>query len=131
MSAAEIEAIVAAANEPFLMQKDIAIRFRITQTLVSTLICEAKRAPEKLQQLRERERQLVAKKEAVEAVVASMLAINKPIVGAKQVQAQVLETTGLTVVPSLTRHVMRKDLCMGYRRAKIVTVQSNSERCLV
>ena len=60
-----------------------------------------------------------------------MLAINKPIVGAKQVQAQVLETTGLTVVPSLTRQVMRKDLCMGYRRAKIVTIQNNSERCLV
>ena len=81
LSAAEIEAIVAASNEPFLMQKDIAIRFRITQTLASTLIREAKRKPEKLQNLRERERQLVAKKEAVETVVTAMLAINKPITG--------------------------------------------------
>ena len=29
------------------------------------------------------------------------------------------------------RQVFRKDLCMGYRQAKTVPIQGNSERCLV
>ena len=64
-------------------------------------------------------------------MVTGMLSTNKPIVGASQVQAQVLHVTGLNVGCDLARQVMRKDLCMGYRRAKTVTIQSNSERCLV
>ena len=43
----------------------------------------------------------------------------------------VLEQMGLEVADSLVRQVMRKELRLGYRLAKTVPVQSNSERCLV
>ena len=57
--------------------------------------------------------------------------VNKPITRTQQVQEAVRENTGLQTAPSLVRQVMRKELNMGYRRATIVTVQGNSERCLV
>ena len=39
--------------------------------------------------------------------------------------------TELEVGIGLVRQVMRKDLSMGYRLAKTVPIQGNSERCLV
>ena len=60
-----------------------------------------------------------------------MLASNKPIVRLQQVQAKVQEDYGLEVSRPLTRVVLRKEMRLGYRLAKMVAVQCNSERCLV
>ena len=60
-----------------------------------------------------------------------MLAANKPIVSARQVGSQVHQLTGMEVTDQLVRHVLRKELQIGYRLAKTVSIQSNSERCLV
>ena len=70
-------------------------------------------------------------RDAIEDIVTEMLAANKPITSARQVQDAVQEQTGLKVADPLVRHVMRKELRMGYRLAKTVPIQSNSERCLV
>ena len=37
----------------------------------------------------------------------------------------------MEVSMKLIREVLRKDMQLGYRMARIVPVQSNSERCLV
>ena len=60
-----------------------------------------------------------------------MLATNRPIFWSRQVGDAVHQQTGLEVGDQLVRHVMRKDLRLGYRLAKTVAVQSNAERCLV
>ena len=60
-----------------------------------------------------------------------MLSANKQIVRALQVQKVVERNDGPKVGLELVRDVMKKDLGMGYRRARTVTIQANSERCLV
>ena len=60
-----------------------------------------------------------------------MLDMNKPIVHAKLIQKAMREQSGLDVDEKLVCQVMRKDMGMGYRLAKTIPVQSNSERCLV
>ena len=71
------------------------------------------------------------KKLAIEEAVFDTLKKNKGIYRARQVQEMVLEDTGLEVTQQLVQKVMRKDLHMGYRLAKTVPIQANSERCLV
>ena len=73
----------------------------------------------------------VRKRQVIEDAVTGMLAVNKPIVRIQQVQAVVTEQHGLQVSSKLVSHVMRKDMHMGYRLARTVPLQSNSERCLV
>ena len=68
---------------------------------------------------------------AIEEEADKMLKANKPIFRAQQVQAKVQKETELEVGLRFVQKVMRKDLSMGYRLAKTVPIQSNSERCLV
>ena len=60
-----------------------------------------------------------------------MLAANKAIISAKQVQEAFQEQKGHTVDVLMARQVMRRDMHLGYRLAKTVAVQCNTERCLV
>ena len=71
------------------------------------------------------------KRQAIESTVTSMLAANKQITSAQLVRAAVRRNDGYEVGLDLVKDVMKKDLRMGYRRARTVTVQANSERCLV
>ena len=50
---------------------------------------------------------------------------------AQQIQDKVKVEADLEVGVKLVRHIMRKDLKMGYRFAKTVPIQGNVERCLV
>ena len=60
-----------------------------------------------------------------------MLENNDPIMRVQQIQAAVEEQEGLEVPKKLVSKVMRKDMGIGYRLAKMVPVQCNVERCLV
>lgn len=64
-------------------------------------------------------------------MVATLVSFNTPIFRAGQIKDAVKEVAALEVDDLLVRRVMRKDLKMGYRLARQVPVQSNSERCLV
>ena len=79
MSVEEIEAIVAAAREPFRLHKDIAQKFRVPALLVSGLVKEAEKQPEKLQAKRENEILEEKKRMAIEDAVIELLNSNKPI----------------------------------------------------
>ena len=92
---------------------------------------EAEREPEKLSKKRHLERVKDEKRDTISDVVTSLLTCNIPIFRAQQVKQGVLETADLEVSESFVRHVMRRDLQMGYRLAKQVPIQSNEERCLV
>ena len=48
----EIQEIVAATHEPYRMQKDIAFEYRVSPQLVSVLVKDAARRPERLENLR-------------------------------------------------------------------------------
>ena len=60
-----------------------------------------------------------------------MLATNKAIICAQQVREAVMKQSGIEVADFLVRQVLRKEMRLGYRLAKTVAIQSNSERCLV
>ena len=92
---------------------------------------EVKNQPQKLQSRRERIIQLEDKCEAIEDTTTTMLARNQPIFNLHQVQRAVKDQAGLDVDGRLCSKVMSKDLGLGYRRARTVPIQSNSERCLV
>ena len=70
-------------------------------------------------------------KDAIEDTATKMLEVNRPITSAKVVTDAVKKNLSLDVDDNLVREVMRKDMRLGYRQAKTVPIQSNSERCLV
>ena len=82
----EVEALVAATKQPFRLHRDVAQQFRVSTNLVSCLVLEAERKPEKLSKKRDLERKAEEKRRAVEDVVSSMLIANTPIYSAQQVK---------------------------------------------
>ena len=60
-----------------------------------------------------------------------LLANSIPIKSADSIVVRVNESTDLKVKHSEVRSVLRKDLGLGYRIARKIPIQSNSERCLV
>ena len=81
----EIESIVAAAKQPFKLRRDISQQFRVSTQLVSLLIREAYKQPEKLRAKKHRDSENTTKRKAIERAVTNMLSANKQIVRATQV----------------------------------------------
>ena len=82
MSVEDVEAIVAAAKQPFNHHKEVAKLYRVPARLVSGLVKEADKKPDKLNQYREKILLHEQKRQAIEAATASMLQTNRPIVRA-------------------------------------------------
>ncbi len=112
-------------------QKDIAERFRVSSTLVGRLVKESVSQPEKQEQLVAKKQQEKQAREAIKAAVEEMLEGSVPIQKADMIVLRVNEHTDLEVRHEEVRSVLRNDLGLGYRIAKKVPIQSNSERCLV
>ena len=93
----EIEMILATTKEPYQRYQDVAKRFHVSESLVSRLVQEQKKQPEKLAALLRRTEANEEKRDAIEDVVTEMLATNKAIVSAKQVQEVVLKERGKEV----------------------------------
>ena len=127
----EIKSILAAAKKPFHRHQDIAQQFRVTSSLVGRLVRESRRQPEKMEKRCQDEKLHEEKRTAIRDVAKSLISLNMPIYRAGQIKEAVKELTELEVDDLLVRRVMRKELKMGYRLAKQVPMQSNSERCLV
>ena len=92
---------------------------------------ESKKKPEALVDQRKRIQKTLRKRDAIEHTVSTLLWNNKPIYSIGQVQTEVQSMTQLEVDKIQVRQVLRKDLHMGYRMVRTVTIQANSERCLV
>ena len=131
LSADEIADIVAATKKPYCQIKDVALQHRVTPGLVGRLVKDAEKNSQMIQQLRDQVEMLQQKRDAVEQSVVKMLVHDKPIVRAQQISSEVQVESGLEVKPNAVRRIMRKELHMGYRMAKPIPIQGNSERCLV
>ena len=55
-----------------MTQKDVARKFRVTETLVSDLVRESRKKPEKLKEKKEREQQAYQRRIAIMQTVAEM-----------------------------------------------------------
>ena len=73
LSIEEVEAIVAAAEEPFKHHKDISQQFRVSARLVSGLVQDSIKNPKKLNAYREKETLDERKRMAIEEETAKML----------------------------------------------------------
>ena len=58
LSAEDEENIVRAYTQDYMTQKDVARKFRVTETLVSDLVRESRKKPEKLREKKMREEQV-------------------------------------------------------------------------
>ena len=79
----EVEAIVAAAKEPYMHHKDVSQRFRVPARLVSDLVQESIKKAGKLNTYLEKEKLDERKRMAIEEETAKMLNSNKSIVRAQ------------------------------------------------
>ena len=99
----EIEMILATTKEPYQRYQDVAKRFHVSESLVFRLVKEQKKQPEKLAALLCRTEANEEKCDAIKDVATEILASNKAIVSAKQVQEAVHEQKGKLVDLLLVR----------------------------
>ncbi len=131
LSSEAIEEIVAACDEGSLTQAEIAKKYKVKMILVSSLVTEARKQPEKLRVLKQKEKELGRASRAVERVAAGMLERSIPIDNAMKVQRQAEQYHAVEISVPKVRTMLKKELGLGYRRARQVPIQGNSERCLV
>ena len=89
LSSEEHEAIVDAYFQEHLPQKEIALRHRVTERLVSNLICESKSKPEKLRDLKAREKLATRKVQSIKEAVSDMQSNDRVIYNSQMVREQV------------------------------------------
>ena len=117
--------------EEHMLQSNIASLYKVSATVVNRLVRLHAEKPEHQREYeRKRERQRRARA-AIKATAEEMLARSVPIQSSDIIVARVNEQTDLKVKNHEVRSVLKKDLGLGYRLAKKVPPQANSERCLV
>ena len=71
--------IVESYTVKYMSQKRVAQRFRVTKSLVSNLVCEARKMPEKLEKKKDREELAQQKREAIMETVEAIQSAGKEI----------------------------------------------------
>ena len=104
------------------MQADIAKYYKISPALVSKLVQEAQRYPEKTAELKLKEEECTKTTEVIKSVVSGMLSKNVPIVNAKKVVEAAYAKEGMTVTVYQVKTVMKDVMGLGYRMSKKVPV---------
>ena len=94
----------------------------VSAQLVTILANESRKKPEKLKNLRDHNLKSQRKRDAIEHTVSNLLERNKPIFSIDQVQREVQTDTLLETDRKLVSRVMRKEMTLGYRMAKTVTI---------
>ena len=69
LTAAEQQQIVDSYVKEYIPQKEVARRFRVTPLLVSNLVTDSKKRPEKLREVKAREKLQVTQLEAIQSAV--------------------------------------------------------------
>ena len=87
-------------------RKEVARTFRVTEQLVSDLVCEARTKPEKLRVAKANEKLLSQKMASIEETVLSLQREDKEIHNASMVSLQVKDIYDLEVTEKLVRQVM-------------------------
>ena len=72
LAAAEQQEIVDSYVKEYIPQKEIARRHRVTPALVSALVRDSKKKPEKLREVKEREKQQATQRAAIQTAVGGL-----------------------------------------------------------
>ena len=118
-------------RDDHVFQCDIAKYYKISAALVSKLVVEAQRDPQKSIALQVKKEEGQEVSEAVQRVVIDMLERGVPIVKAEAVVDQVRRKEDIEATISQVKTIMKDELGLGYRIARKVPIQANQERCLV
>ena len=131
LNSRQIDDIVATCEEGALTQREVAKQYKVKEKLVCTLVNEAKRMPERQDQLKQKEKEQMKIKKTIEIVAEKFLERSIPIKKASMVQSECQQLHGLEVPIEKVRRHLKEELGLGYRMARKVPLQANSERCLV
>jgi len=131
LSTAEIVDIVHCYVIECASQADVARKHRISVQLVGRLVAEAKKKPEKLRDMKARQKQKQDASLAAEQLAAQMLERGESIRSCRQVQAQVEAQHPVGLSDKAVRQILKKEIGLRYRSARKVPTQANSQRCLV
>ena len=131
LTAAEQQQIVDSYVKEYIPQKEVARRFRITPQLVSNLVTDSKKRPEKLREVKAREKLRATQREAIQSAVGGLRQGEQVISSSKMVQSVVKEQTDAELSLKQIRLALRKDCRLGFVRAKKFQPRANSDRCLV
>ena len=110
------------------MQKEVAKQYRVSQCVVSAIITKAKKSPDFLQALHEKEVDQKEKKAQVTGIINDMITADTFIDSAAQVQAELKERAGLEYEEHAVRAFLSKDLGMSYKKVTSVSLHANSEK---
>ena len=99
--------------------------------MVSKLVCQAKKKPEKQRERKEKEKAREEKVSMIEATTNVMLDSRLPITSCDQVKRKVEKEHQVLLSSTDVNQVLKKTMGLSYRRVRKVPVQANSERCLV
>ena len=91
-------------------QATVAKQFRVSEQLVFKLVKESVKKPEKLRELKQKEKDIERGHQAVEDVVSFQLERSIPIEKARQVQDQVEKRHGIAMSNAKVRQSMKKEL---------------------
>ena len=103
LSVTELQAIVDAYTKDYMSQEDVARKFRVTTTLVSNLVAESKKKPEKMKEAKYRVKLDSERRKAIQQIVEDLLNEVKPITSSAMVQRAVKDKAGLEVSRKLVQ----------------------------
>ena len=121
LSAVERAEIVEDCLVHFISHKDVAMKYRVSTSLVNQLKSKVRKDTGALQKIREKEETRQTEKKEIKRVVTEMNSANQPIWKVQQVVEAVNARTGSEVKYKHVRMVFKKDLCLHFRKVRKVT----------
>ena len=115
----------------YIPQKEVARRFRVTEQLVSTLVCEARTKPEKLRKKMEADQLDHRKQVAIQETVSTMLKAGTVITSSKLVCQQVKALHDLEVSERSSQQVMKGICRLSFVKAKKLSPGTNTQKSQV
>jgi len=131
LSSTEIMDIVHSYLVDHQYQEEIARHHGVTLKLVSKLVCQARKEPEKLRERKQKEKAREEMNSMIEATTSEMLNSNMTITSIDQVKKKIKQEHEVELSTNAVQKVMKQSMGLSYRRVRKVPVQANSERCLV
>ena len=111
--------------------KDIAYLFRVSVTVVRSLVKKAEKNLSFLSELNELQLRKIKEKEQVKTTAEKLYLSNRSIDKADDVVQAVKKEHKLVITRQFARTVMKQDLGLSYRAIKRIAYRANSPRSLI
>ena len=100
----------------------MAKKYRVRPALFSKLVNEVKKQPQKLRDLKQKEKEVQASQAAVNSLASTMLEKSIPIVKAAQVKEQLKEKHDIEISNPKVCQTLKHEMGLRYRRVKKVPI---------